>query len=499
MIEIVKYPKTVDLARNNCGMIVKGTNFYINQGQKGSFQIHMPANLPLCTIHVPALEFGTILIFTVVATPNDGGFQLKLGSTAEETAIQFRLNYKLSKYFNVWYDGAGIIKFETWDKGDYIVNEETAFIVESPVTLTLSNRVSGIAPVYNQGYKIFYLLLIERDYMSGVFESIEFFGDADLNGELPIHLSFIKSYFIGRDLPAVNLNTYPIANFTVKRYKLSIAEYYSDILRRLLETEVLYMLSAKIDPIDYPGLNLPDLITSTKTYLKNGLDIIKSTDATQQYLYFMAPTNYTGQLYIKTEKFFDDGVTPNEVVNKNVVAGLNQYQIIIIPVGFKALGFDAHAKAENIYKYQVSLLDVGNNVIGRLMTYYVRPHNERDLVFLYENRFGVFDTLIATGEIQRKHNISNKIHQKYLPLDYVNTDTELISENKDDFPTFKVNTGSYTLNLAIEIEAMLSANYFYKIENNQYKRCMLKKSSNTVSDSIENLYSVEFEYQFAIR
>ena len=496
MIQVLQFPKIVDLADNNCGMIVKGTNYYINQGQSASFQILQAGALRVVSIYVPDIQDGGSIRFDVVPTPDDTGYELEEGITAEETAQQIRENYKVSRYWNVWFDGAGVIKFQTWAKGYFVIDDGSINVV--PASLPISNVVNGIATSIQEGYKLFYLVEVEREYLSGTFAQMEFFGDADENGEMPIHLSFLKSFFIERDLPAVNANTFITLTQTIKRYKLAVAEFYDSIMKKLYETDIFYMLPGKVNPIDYPGLNLPDLVTDTLAYLKHGADEIKSTTETQQYLNFLAPVDYAGQTYLKTELFFDDG-TGNEINNVNVIVDLQQYRILRLPVGFRALGFDAHAKSANIYKYQVSLYDVGNTIRGRLITYFIRPHDDRDFVFLYENRFGVFDTLIAIGEMERKHIISNELHQKYLPLDYEFTDTQFISENKDDYPTFKANTGAYTLDLAEEIEAMLSANHFYQIVNNSYKRCELMKSSKTVSDTSENLHNIEFEYRYALK
>jgi len=75
----------------------------------------------------------------------------------------------------------------------------------------------------------------------------------------------------------------------------------------------------------------------------------------------------------------------------------------------------------------------------------------------------------------------------------------LISENFDDYPKFKANTGSYTSDLVDEMEAMMAANAFYLIKNNKYIRCHLIKSNKTISDTLENLYDLEFEFRYSLK
>jgi hypothetical protein len=498
MISYNKLPKTIDLAENNCGAIISGSNLYINQGTQAMFQIYQPNLLVACSIYLPDVETGGQIRFDVVSFPDDSGYQVPIGINAEELAKQLRQNYQFSKNWEIVYLGADIIDFKSRLKSNFIINGLDYIMVDPPEALSFLNVSNGVATQQNSGYKIYYRVSIEKDYLSDTFETNEFFGDADSEGKLPIHLSFLKSYFVERDLPQVNQNIVSICTNTIKRYRISAAEYYDNIMRRLYESDIFYMLSGKMRPFDYVDVNLPDLILNTLAYLKHSGTQINTTNDAQQYLYYLSPTNNVNTLYLKTEKFFDDG-TANEIVNINLVDTLGLYQVLLIPVGFKALAFDAHAKKDHIYKFQVSLYDDGGTQLGKIMEYYVRKKTDRDMIFLYQNRYGVFDTFIGTGESQREHIIDSEITEKYLPLDYLATDSQLVSENKNDYPSFKINTGGFTPDLVLEIEAMLASNHFYQIINNKYIRCELIKSNHSTSDSMDSLSNVEFEYRYALK
>jgi len=403
MINYIKYPKIVDLAQNNCGLIVSGSNLYINQGTYGSFVLAVnPLGIAKGDYHFPDLINGGMVI-TVTTSPDDSGYQIKSGKSGFELAKELRQNYILEKTFDIWEDGNNI-NFKSKDKGDYDITNNV-YAPTVPAGASIQNIIDGVAVSVNSGYKIFYIVAVERDYQSDIYESFEFYGDADEDGQLQIQLkSFLESFFQEKDLPLVNQNSPTKCIHSIKRYRISTAEFYDGVMRKLYETSDYFVLDGKVRPEDYVDLNIPDLINNTLTYLKHTISEILTTSKAQQYLYYLAPTSNPNQHYLKTEKFFSDG-TVSEVVNINQVSSLTAYEILLIPVGFNALGFDSHAKADLIYKYQVSLWDVSGKQLGKLMTYFVRNWTDHDMIFLYENRYGVFDTFIGTGEVERDNGI----------------------------------------------------------------------------------------------
>jgi len=321
-------------------------------------------------------------------------------------------------------------------------------------------------------------------------------------------------------LPLVNQQTSTLCEHVIKRYRVKCGEYYKRVgqaifsVQKLYDSTLLYALNAKVDASEYPDFDLLTHIKNTLSYLKSDLEEIKTTKKAQQYLYFFYPQIAAETLKLKVKRYYTDGSCYETTTE--IFTTTNAYEVVMIPVGFDALGFDeedgsgsgsgsgsasgsgSEGEGDDIYKYEVSVLNNVGSRIGKIITYWVREHTENDKVFLYENRWGVFDTLIATGDIERTHEISSDLHRISLDVDYDSTDTEFISQNKDDYPVFKCFTGHYTQEQADEIEAMLAANHFYFIEDNAYKRCILIKSTQTIADTSTNLYSVEFEYRYAL-
>jgi len=506
MIDFKKIPKKIDIVKNNVGAILEATNFKTSDGNFGTAFFQKTGTLAVGEVFlVPDFEEGQNFGITAVATPDDSGLQITAGADIETTASELRLNYVINRQFTIKVIGSNLY-FTTKEKQaatmTYNASLDFGFSEALLTNYNLQSTTNGVASVYKNNFKIVIQLYIEEIYNSGNYISLELTGEADINGLFEFSLKILKSKFTQRDLPIVNQGITTLAINTMKRCFIKAAEYYDDKIKKLYETQIFYLLNGKINAADYPDFDLITHIQNTQSYLKSGLTEIKTTTEAQQYLYFLYPETVADVLKLSVKIYYTSGAVYTTL--RSIYTTADDYNILIIPVGYTALALDSgtsgsgSGSGENIYKYEVSVINSADVQVGKTITYWVTEHNENDKIFLYENRFGVFDTLIATGDITREHIIESEVNRINLPIEYSKEDCEFIEENKNDYAEYKCNTGFFTTEYADEIEAMLAANYFYFIKDNNYIRCILLKSNKVISESDKNLYSVEFQYRYAL-
>jgi len=122
MINFIKIPNTVDLVKNNIGVIVEGTNHKISNGRKGWFKLYKNDVLTAGTLFIfPDFIDLTNFNIDVKTQPDDSGYQVTSDVDIDITAAELRENYILNRKFNISVSGSYLI-FETKEIGDYQID-----------------------------------------------------------------------------------------------------------------------------------------------------------------------------------------------------------------------------------------------------------------------------------------------------------------------------------------------------------------------------------------
>ncbi len=502
-VTLLTYPRELSFTRNPLGFELKGENYIAMPGIRARLTLqHTSALIYGESFTLSFLDY-SLTFWVVGSIVDDSGLNIASGSTTEQIVTQLNDNFYLSEYYDISFVASDEIKIDAKQPGsDFNMTVDFS----SVAGLDVLSSTLGYSTINPMGYKLFMQLFIETYYDTGVYDQVtEMYLDLDANGRTPLRLEDITRYlFPYTDLPELSGPTIKLCMHTVKRYYIKVAEYYGNPaeMKKLITSDIYFVLNGQVPVNIFPGVGFHDYVTVNKNFLITGPLTKYTWESASQYLYFFNPNaGDTNELDLCVEIFFTDGTSFDQVVDTYSPA--NRNQVYWMPVGYTQLDLGSAVPAKTIYKYKVSLnLGVAGppkKQVAAPVTFNMIPQPLYAREFLFQNRYGVYETLLTTGK--QKNDLKTKRQEflKELAPEYTLQDSEVKSDLNDREDIFTCSTGFKRREVIEDLKQCLISENFFILKDGEYVRCRVIAGSFKIYNENEDLFSLEFKYSFAFK
>jgi len=492
MITILHQPKLYDFAGNGLPFQLQGEKVIAESGSGGELVVEkaVPANMVADGEFFRFLNFDTGNYFDLIArtTPTeDYEFQATTSMADIVTAINNMPIF--SQYYTaLCVDVINIVintnisQTTNWD----------ATLDNLPEHVSLVDRIDGTAPTLVSDYSIIgKLSKLEAPVIIDLFE---FSLDPDKDMITQIKLGKMFKDYIPHNLPDIN-NT-ELAENGIDKYRVQLAEKYRTVDG--LETfntitNDYFALSGKIPFAKYPDFDIIDFSGADKNYLTwINYQVFLWVNSYFLLNYFFTATSQT--VHLRAKLYYTDR-TDEEVNVKSIAANINN--ILQFPCSVEKLNLTQHSPTKTIYKYQLALVDGSDVAFTKWMTFILTEKPLYARQFLFLNGFGVWENFNTKGKRSEKLKSKRTITNKELSVNYVHTDSELISEVEESYSLFDIETGSVTKMEAENFTNMMLSNELYEIVDDEYLRCYIITGSVEIVPEDLDLFSIKFSYRYA--
>lgn len=438
------------------------------------------------------------VIFTIAATPDDSGYQVRPKGVLVDAVYAAQLvedilkNYKIKENYRVITVGSSI-SFEALVKSpDYDLYTNFAIAnfgyVKDAVT-----HAEGSAPVYAENYKMRADLWMETEFGSGTFEKKATKELDPLDNkcifDFQIEINANLEYFIPPYGTAAAAN----CNSVIKSFYFNYLEKYgSPVLpRQVQKTDNGIVLKGGYPEEDFEGTS--EIVTSV--HLNEGYFLTqqprtkKVREAQQEFLSYVSGA---GDIFMRVTVTKKDGTVTTLT---RFAATVEEYQVIMYPVGFTALA--TGISFNDIVKYQIGIyITIGgiNFPASEIFTY-VRETDvfmDEHYLFFTNSRSG-FDTLRTTGLKDDSFEIEKETIGKHRLYNTPVTKGQIAEINHQKQDIIKISTGFLTRQQVDWLEDLFLAEEKFIDINGKFIPFTITSSVFKKYDSKSNIHGYEFE------
>jgi len=250
----------------------------------------------------------------------------------------------------------------------------------------------------------------------------------------------------------------------------------------------------------------PRVLTANKSYINafykpNKIFLtrqprIKKVSTTQQdFLYFLC-MGETETSRMKVEIFFSDGTT--SIVYKNTFAPAGHRRVHCFPSGFSQLAIPLPSAVKYVTQYKVNIETLSAAMLSEVFVYKVDYDKYiEEKCFLFTNSDGGVDVVRFTGKnILQKDRIAEQVnYTSNYPYDHlIGQSAEINLSTQGRGQQF---SGFITTEQKVWLEDFFLAERKFEISSFRFIPINIKTSSWKVTETQENLHTLEFEYTYA--
>ncbi|PXX96920.1 hypothetical protein DF185_19970 [Marinifilum breve] len=323
--------------------------------------------------------------------------------------------------------------------------------------------------------------------------------DVDKDGAAVVSVGRnVRDMFDQMDLPGYNQSVISRCQHSIKEYYIKVSEYYGEVpeLHGWTESSHCFMLKGKLPFWQFPGHNFWGDLKARKGFLTNIGKRVKTWYDAQQYLYWGNYFDTAVSVKLKVKAYFSGG----DVVEQDLLsfANIQPKEIVLIPTGAAQLDLNSIAGNGSIYRYDLTLVKTTLPTEDQAtLQFRIIPKPLYSYEFLFMNDFGVFESLLCTGQKKRKLKTAGESYRKELPYDYKATDSEHESVIYESRNNFQISTGLKPDYEAIHLEGMLTNNVLFSMEYGRFIRCELDRGSFAITDDKNDNHPIKFKYKYA--
>lgn len=237
-------------------------------------------------------------------------------------------------------------------------------------------------------------------------------------------------------------------------------------------------------------------INGTKPFLTFAPSLLPTTKAQVQKLYWLCfYVPFSGNLpELKINLHFSDGTTAE--YNKSGLTGtLKQFSVYQFFTGYTALDIqtkvDADYPGKEVIAYDITVMDI--SAVSKTQSYYLNTfEHEAEHQLAFKNSFGVFDTIMLTGEASMEREYSSEMVKVHNPTRGMPLQRNIRSEVTEKV---KASTGWLSSERRLYLAELLNSSEVYEIVGNKlFPVAMLKQTVGASRDN-EELQAETIEYQ----
>lgn len=503
-VTILTSPPTYQFVKNFVAFKVRGNNYKLSLGSTAFVSFSKTGD----SVVGDTFDFDFLDIsvhMSAVASPNDTGTQFTAGGSASQFAADLYSNYYISKYFIITYTTTLVTL--VWKAG---AGQVLNFSMNEAITGWSTTAHPGANPVYNTPFKLLCRTYIEDQPFSNDFRLLNE-GDHDVADDetttIQIQHSLAPTFrnhpegYPYLDYPSFfNSSWWNICNYALKRYKCEFFEMIANTPQKMYASSILFVLNGKYPFDEWAYGDFFGNYPASKRFLTNMPDERITYYGTKQFLYFLCShSSFTTitDIYMWVEIRYDDGSNFIAAGPVSSTAGDFYQKIIEFEVGAEFLDLNAINPTKTISYYTIYLSDdaIGANVIAGPVLFRLIPEPWNKKEFIYKNRYGVFETLIAEGfedssfEVSRIESEIN-VSPVYRPENgYTYSQTTRTQDIKH------VLTGKKTEKECEVLREMLESDWLLLAGPDGWIRCILVDGTFKINDEGEDMFSIEFSYK----
>lgn len=500
-LTVITEPNDVMMVGNEIPLKLETDNRYSTAGTKAQL-IFTFTGIDTTAGNTFVIAYGDVdLQIWLAASPDESGTQIRAASggmpidtwMAAFAEDLFR-NYFIRRDWDMAVDNdANTITLTAKESGtDYTVT--ISFENLSNVALT---DVDGVDPVARENFEIMCL--------TELYDGSEWIKLAEdrLQPDSSEQVTFCLQDLIVPELTAEY--TWPeepetyhaLRSNHIKTYRLSHAEVYEDIVRRLSSASSYramlgafdYKMIAALNGADY---SVTDFITTYKSFLTWQPTTKKINQTQPEKLYFLVYNDIISmELHIKV--YFTDGTDSGDQ-ELETIAGVNQYEVYELMIGYSQIDF-TKISAKIVDYYEIWLEDGTGTVQSEVRTYQVDTKTYRnERIFLFRNSFGGFDTFRATGRKTQVNEYERLILDKNDEGFSLQEQYQILERS-----VFTCSTGWITLAQRNWLRELLLSKEAYEIINGYKFPILITDEKREFRDDENYLYSLEINYRYAFK
>ncbi|MBE7177700.1 MAG: hypothetical protein INR69_14930 [Mucilaginibacter polytrichastri] len=502
MIQILKQPGEVALARNPVVFGFKSDNLIVSGGAPFMGKLYFPQ--PAFVAFPFKLSWGGIdHTFLVLQTPSQNGYDIQNGQG--KTPAQFvqgvtdalKANYYVDRDFEVSYGSDG--------NGPYALfvskKQEVAYNIAAEGGDKINFVVQQVAyeGKRNKNFKILLRLMIELPDRSAFEQAFETYLETDDDGYAENDLSGALTSELLRsfDRPNIMLPVAMECRNSVRRYFLQVAEVYGDkqTVQKLIKTDVKTAvlggfskekLEESLFPNDY-------LLGSQAKYLTHGgLSKVVRPEQPEFLTWMALAAGYAG-IYLEVKLVWADGSTQTH--NHYAFQNVPQYGKYCWPVGILQNNYHLIKEEIGILRYECTVKSSLGTVLSETRTYITdyqyRPYTR---YFLFLSSMGTYNTLVTYGKGSSEYERTAESAEISQGGDYRMIDGDEIEFEATLQFTESVTSGYVETRQEIREfrDLFLSSDRFVVKKGRSYPVSLASKNIKEFADG-ENLYAISFE------
>lgn len=485
-VTIIEQPRAVDFAENPIRFVLEGAESGFPSAKSVVIIGRVSAPLEGDSIRVQFGNGDYDFTFLFVAVPDDSGLELTAGASLAVTMAELMSFYYLGNLYDIT-SADPLLNLTAKQAGAYC----SMTVTLDCAGLVVNSNVPGGDALLLPGYRIFTKLQVENDGAFGDVATMLLFVDEVNRVELNLN-KILHAVFDKMDKPDVLLAVPVLATEILRRYRLTLAEFYGDPaqVRKSILTEALTVINGKSPFNVWPDEDfVSDVIVGGK-WLSDSLAKVETWTNAPQYVAWF---NGIGSMTVKQRVRINymDGSQSEHFLNQ-IDSVLNQ--VIIFPAGRLQLGLNTGDDFK-VFSYEVCLVtetapfDVVN--IGRSITFLMIEQPKMSRVFLFQNNFGAPETLLCTGIATRDLAVKRtQFRSQESTHEVIFSDVDEVDE------TFECSTGHVEKAQAEFMISAMASKYFYLKIFDKWEPVKVLDGSLKILDETADTIAFKFKYQY---
>lgn len=508
----IKYePGEVVLVNNPVEFEFKTDKPIVNSGAKWLYEIRFTG--PLLPLQLVQFDINNVMVIYHVF-PNSVYYQFKddplhiqEASTASEAAQNFEAALKRNTWVTTYYDvsrnGISVFMEAKEDGSDNEINIYwlgPSFWNAVPQLITRGKSTELL-----EGYRVKLELFVESEWQMNDFKRIASIPMASNSiGEIQVNIgSFLKGFFSDKhEVPKINEGSWKASNIQ-RQFRVIVNEIDKlDVYSTSYHSKSMVAWKAGVKHEHFPKYKnvAVDLIQKQNKFLSWRTTSRSVTVDQPEFLavrgwkkaqnapqLFYLPSNG-----LQITVLWNDGTKNTYNAYNEVAVG----EIEVFNVSFfylkQALSMPDKEPAQmNVVYYSTS-----NEVASESILYRFIQSSYLDTYFVYENSFGVFDTLKCSGEIHTDHVTKKTHYNRPLEFNYSEFNNNISATPISYQQQHKVQTGIMSEDGQDAFLEMVSSPRVYFLDGGQLVPIIIPASSYKTSQQEEGNYAFVNEFTF---
>lgn len=499
-------PPDLALAKNKVVFVAETDNYISAAGTKSKVILQV-SGTPVLEETIRFEWVDNDVTLTISSIPDDSGTEVRQRTGGDTDATyatklveDFNTNYYLYRDFVIAVNSGDNTKIDIEARA---TGEKYTLTVTNGLTdISTDSNTAGVDTAYRDNFKIAADLYVENIETSA-YEKVasEYSPDSDSTVVMDFSEN-LKHVFTSIDEIDLEMgSTLELTPGPIRKYYIKYAERFGSpsVYQKAYESEIRRVLSGGLKKAQgFYNYNIGTYIADNKKIL-SWLPTTRYVTLNQfELLNFLCydDSSTVGNISIDVQLFYDDDTLGFYTFDADET-DKDQYNIYRVPAGNLQLELSAIDPDKTIEKY-IFRLKNDSDTISEEITFKIVPEEVESNYFIYQNSFGVLETIHFTGETEQGVEVEKQEYMKFLQYDYSAFDAELLTDIPTYQETFTSNTGFKTkAEIQVLAREFLNSRSHWIIKDEQVIPVkIITKSVKFLKDS-DDVYAFSFEYRNA--